>query len=55
MICLLVIMLVIILLIYFGNLRGEWNKPNERSAAITFKDFLTLLILPKHVKITLKK
>ena len=31
-----------ILLIHFGNLRGEWNKPNERSAAITFKDFLTL-------------
>lgn len=29
-----------ILLIYFGNLRGEWNKPNERSAAITFKDFI---------------
>lgn len=42
MIYLLVIILAIILLIYFGNLREEWNKPNERSAAITFKDFLTL-------------
>lgn len=42
MIYLLVIILAIILLIYFGNLREEWNKPNEHSAAITFKDFLTL-------------
>lgn len=42
MIYLLVIILAIILLIYFGDLREEWNKPNERSAAITFKDFLTL-------------
>lgn len=42
MIYLLVIILAVILLIYFGSLREEWNKPNECSAAITFKDFLTL-------------
>lgn len=34
--------ILVILLSYFGSLRGDWNKPNERSAAITFKDFLTL-------------
>ena len=42
MILLMLSIILVILLSYFGNLRGEWNKPNERSAAITFKDFLTL-------------
>lgn len=42
MIGLLILILSIILIIYFGNLRCEWVKPSVYNAAITFKDFLTL-------------
>ena len=37
-----IIGILVVLLIYFGDLRSRWNKPSEYGAAITFKDFLTL-------------
>ncbi len=37
-----IIVTLVALLIYFGDLRSNWDKPNEYGAAITFKNFLTL-------------